>query len=123
MSVLVANHRPQDITVDRAAGTATIIWADRHVSTYSLTWLRANCPCATCREEQWTAAMNTDELTLTASAPPSAGIEGAELVGGYAIQFAWKDGHDSGIYTFAALRRSCPCEQCHPEGAPVLLGK
>jgi len=30
-------------------------------------------------------------------------------VGRYAVQIAWTDGHDSGIYTFEYLRELCPC--------------
>lgn len=118
----VASHRPRDIDVNRAEGTVTITWADGHVSTYTSTWLRANCPCAACREQRWAAENEAEELSLTAEAPPSAEIVGAELVGGYAIQFAWADGHDSGIYGFAALRRSCPCDECNPGGENLELG-
>jgi prepilin-type processing-associated H-X9-DG protein len=121
MSAQAADHRPQDISIDRAAGTVTITWADGHVSAYALAWLRANCPCAVCTEDPWAAAQNPDALSLSASPPPSTEIVGAELVGGYAIRFVWADGHDSGIYTFAALRRSCPCEECNPAGLPRTL--
>ena len=56
--------RPQTITVDRAAGVMRVTWHDGHQSDFSLRWLRANCPCATCREERRAAAMNTDPLRL-----------------------------------------------------------
>ncbi len=117
----IASHRPRDIDVDRAAGSVTITWADWHVSVYTAEWLRANCPCATCREERWEATQENDELSLSSKPPPSAVIEGAELVGGYAVQFVWADGHSTGIYGFAALRRSCPCGECSPEGVPSEL--
>ena len=122
MSVSVTNYRPQDIAIDRAAATVTIKWADRHVSVYRLDWLRANCPCATCREERWEAGQESDEWSLSAAQPPTAELAGADLVGGYAIQFEWADGHSSGIYSFAALRRSCPCEECNADGPPADLG-
>ena len=35
-----------------------------------------------------------------------------ELVGRYAIQFTWSDGHSTGIYSFETLREICPCPQC-----------
>lgn len=35
-----------------------------------------------------------------------------ELVGRYAIQFTWSDGHSTGIYSFDTLREICPCPQC-----------
>jgi DUF971 family protein len=34
------------------------------------------------------------------------------LVGNYAMQLAWSDGHDTGIYSWDALRALCPCPQC-----------
>jgi len=33
-------------------------------------------------------------------------------VGNYGVAIVWSDGHDTGIYTFDALRRLCPCEAC-----------
>ena len=35
-----------------------------------------------------------------------------ELVGRYAIQFTWSDGHSTGIYSFETLREICPCPEC-----------
>lgn len=118
MTFTVANHRPRDIAIDRTARTVTITWADWHESVYAFEWLRANCPCANCREARWQAAQGSDDLKLTDTAPPSLELDGAELVGGYALQLDWADGHNAGIYTFAALRRSCSCEECNVEGTP-----
>lgn len=36
----------------------------------------------------------------------------AELVGRYALQIFWNDGHSSGIYAFSYLRDLCPCAAC-----------
>jgi DUF971 family protein len=113
--------RPQQITVDRAASALRVTWLDGHISTYPLRWLRAHCPCATCREERRVHALNTDELRLLSGPLPSAEIVAAELVGHYAVRFTWADGHATGIYPFAALRASCPCLSCNPDGPPPLL--
>jgi DUF971 family protein len=113
--------RPKSLTVDRAAATLRVEWLDGHISHYPLRWLRANCPCATCREERRAAALEADELKLMSGPLPSAEITAAELVGNYAVRFTWADGHDTGIYVFAALRASCPCLECNPDGAPPLL--
>ncbi|HYI22111.1 MAG TPA: gamma-butyrobetaine hydroxylase-like domain-containing protein, partial [Candidatus Limnocylindrales bacterium] len=32
-----------------------------------------------------------------------------QLVGNYAIQPTWADGHHTGFYTFRRLREECPC--------------
>lgn len=115
------SSRPQSLTVERAAGLLRIVWQDGHVGTYPLTWLRSNCPCATCREERRAAALDTNELKLFSGPLPSAAISAAELVGHYAVRFSWEDGHNTGIYVFSALRASCPCGECNPNGAPPLL--
>ncbi|MCS6827451.1 MAG: DUF971 domain-containing protein [Caldilinea sp.] len=114
--------RPQDITIDRSAGLMRILWLDGHSSEFPLRWLRANCPCATCREERRAAAMAVaDPLRLTATPPPNTEVAGAEFVGQYAIRLTWSDGHATGIFPFAALRTACPCPTCNPEGAPPLV--
>ncbi|MCB0061499.1 MAG: DUF971 domain-containing protein, partial [Caldilineaceae bacterium] len=89
--------------------------------TFPLRWLRANCPCATCREERRSAALETDLLKLSTGPLPSTQIASAELVGNYAIRLRWTDGHDAGIYAFTVLRDSCPCADCHPAGPPETL--
>lgn len=103
-------RRPRSLTVEREAGALDVIWEDDHPSRYSLAWLRQVCPCASCREERRSAGQ--DPLRLSTGPPPSGVVVSAELVGNYAIRFTWQDGHDSGIYTFAALRASCPCSAC-----------
>ncbi len=38
-------------------------------------------------------------------------VERLELVGNYALQFFWDDGHHTGIYTWEFLYRLCPGEE------------
>lgn len=112
---LPPSSRPLDLAFDRQAGVLRVEWADGHKSEYGLRWLRANCPCASCREERRDARAG-DGLRLFTQLP-SAELAAAALVGNYAVQLAWQDGHDSGIYPFAALRAACPCAECNPGGA------
>lgn len=119
---MTTSTRPQDIIIDRTAGIMRVTWHDGHVSDFALRWLRANCPCATCREERRaTALAAADPLHLTSSPPPSTEIVGAEFVGHYAIRLTWGDGHATGIFPFSSLRASCPCAACNPDGAPSLV--
>ena len=37
-----------------------------------------------------------------------------QLVGRYALQFSWNDGHATGIYPFEVLREICPGPECAP---------
>jgi len=46
----------------------------------------------------------------------------AELVGRYAVQIHWSDGHATGIYTFSYLRNLCPCPECTALRASVESG-
>lgn len=110
--------RPKAIAVERSKGELVIEWANQHTSVFVLRWLRANCPCATCREERRSAALETDILKLSSGPLPSMQIADATLVGNYAIRLVWTDGHDAGIYAFSLLRASCPCVICHPAGPP-----
>lgn len=96
--------RPLDIKVKRAEQALHIRWADGSEVVYSADLLRRNCPCATCRSQPPKPA---DRLTLPIlgdkSTQPKT-LVGASLVGRYAIQLAWSDGHDTGIYDFRYLR-------------------
>lgn len=119
---MTTSARPQDITIDRTASVMRITWRDGHVSDFVLRWLRANCPCATCREERRENALAAaDLLRVTSTPPPSIDVVGAEFVGHYAIRLTWSDGHATGIFPFASLRASCPCPACNPDGAPPLV--
>ena len=92
-------------------GQTDITWNDGHLSSYPSWYLRENCPCAGCVDEF------TGRRRLHAGSIPST-LErvSIEVVGNYALQFSWSDGHSTGIYTFDHLRRICPCPQCLPEG-------
>jgi len=65
--------------------------------------LRENCPCAGCSGEEVLLYKYTPQ-----NKPPltedSFMLEKAEIVGNYAIQLKWKDGHDTGLYNWQFLR-------------------
>lgn len=94
-----------------------IDWADGHKSAWSFAWLREACPCATCVEVRKAEGRKAGEpkpkpaSLLPMYAPPAKPIS-ARGVGRYAIEFAWTDGHKSGIYSWEYLRRSCQCKEC-----------
>lgn len=111
--------RPREITADRAAGLLRMVWHDGLVGEYPLVWLRANCPCATCREERKDAA--ADPLRLNVGPPPSADVANLHLVGNYAIRLTWSDGHDTGIYAFSLLREVAPTPGTPLDALPPLL--
>lgn len=87
-----------------------IDWSDGHKSVYAWKHLRANCPCAGCREErvqppdpfQILKPNELVPLALTAVTP----------VGRYAYKLTWSDGHDTGLFTLEHLRSLCQCPEC-----------
>ncbi len=98
---------PTRIDADRAAGRLEIEWADGHVSCYDTTALRWLCPCAFCRGEAGLPGWLDSRPTLTRD---QTRLVDVRLVGQYALQPTWADGHATGYYTFALLRDRCPCE-------------
>lgn len=113
--------RPRSITIDRQAAELRIVWADGVLDAFPLRWLRANCPCATCREARRTAELEQDPLRLATGPAPSTEIAGAELVGNYAVRLDWTDGHTTGIYAFSALRHAGRLAGADPGALPPLL--
>lgn len=89
---------PREIQQEGEAGLR-ITWGDGHTSRYHAPAMRRSCPCAGCVNE-WTGERTlrpesiSDDLTM----------RDLSLVGRYALNFKWSDGHDSGIYSFRYLR-------------------
>lgn len=102
--------RPVDLHIDRKEGLK-IKWADGTASHFPLAYLRKRCPCATCRDNREQQTPTHAGLSLTIL---PAGIEratqfaDAHLVGNYALQITWADGHSTGIYDFRYLRAISP---------------
>jgi DUF971 family protein len=64
--------------------------------------LRYHCPCAGCVDE------HTGRRTLQRSdVPENARPAFAQVVGRYALQITWLDGHQTGIYHFDFLHDLC----------------
>lgn len=87
-----------------------IRWEDGHESVFPARYLRLHCRCAVC----------VDEVSGAPLLEPDSVAEGVhptklELVGHYAIQPSFSDGHFTGIYSFEVLRTLCPCGECQGE--------
>jgi len=99
---------PSSIHADRQAGELQIVWADGHRSVYDFVSLRWLCPCAFCRGEAGQPGWLDSDPTLS---PEQVTLSDISLVGHYALQPIWADGHGTGFYTFEHLRASCPCPE------------
>lgn len=92
---------PREIMQETDA-SMRITWADGRVCLFDAPALRRACPCAGCINE-WTG-----ERTLRPEAVSDAlTISDVEIVGRYALNFRWSDGHATGIYSFRYLRELC----------------
>jgi len=108
---------PEHIAISKSKGIQ-IDWKDGHHSSYSLGYLRDECPCATCTgahgtEPQRTnyAAPNTNPFQMY---KPAIKMNDVQPMGNYAFQIFWNDGHSTGIYSYDHLRKICPCPICKP---------
>ena len=95
-----------------AGRTLALAWGDGHESYLPFDELRRSCPCAACKAERGVPA-SSDPLRVVRGAPRGAvEIRALVPVGAYAVQIAWSDGHETGIWSFESLRRACACEAC-----------
>jgi DUF971 family protein len=91
---------PAAIRAHQAQQLLELTWDNGRVDNLRYHHLRAECPCASCRDE-WTGARILDPASIR----PDLTIEGMEGVGSYAVRLVWNDGHGSGLYTWENLRR------------------
>lgn len=92
---------PEDLTVMLKEQRLVIDWGDRLRSDFPMGDLRRQCPCAGCRAERAEQANNP--LRILKYDPQGVRVTDAKLVGNYAIQLTWSDGHDTGIFDFRFL--------------------
>lgn len=92
--------------IELVGSELAIQWNDQTESFLPLRLLRGACPCAACGgEPDVMGAIVRPEVHYT---PQSFDLAGWKMVGGYAIQPRWDDGHDTGLYTYEYLRRLDP---------------
>lgn len=66
--------------------------------------LRDNCPCASCKGEE-VLLHKYEPIEKQPVTKEGYMLEKIEPVGSYAIKLIWKDGHDTGIYSWDFLRK------------------
>ncbi len=79
-------------------------WDDGSESFIALEKLRRHCPGAGCKGEMDIMGhlYKSPDKPLT---PTAFQLERISLVGGYAVQPLWGDGHGTGLYSFDYLKR------------------
>ena len=70
---------------------------------FPLEFLRKSCPCATCGgEPDVLGRVIKPNVSYNAQ---SFEIKKLQLIGGYALQPTWGDGHSTGLYSWAYLEK------------------
>ena len=78
-------------------------WNDGAETYFDLELLRRACPCAACGGEP--DVMGNISRPEVRYSDASFELVAFNLVGGYAIQPRWRDGHETGLYSFQYLMR------------------
>ena len=99
---------PENIQL--AGRDLAIKWSDSRESYLELEALRRACPCAGCQGEPDIDG-HIDKPHVSYDPSRSFRLKAYSIVGGYAFQPTWEDGHSTGLYTFDLLRRLGPMEE------------
>jgi DUF971 family protein len=86
--------------VEESDSEISIKWSDDLETRYTAATLRRSCPCAGCINE-WTGEKMLDDAKI----PDDISFKHTSIVGRYALNFHFSDGHDTGIFSFAFLRK------------------
>lgn len=95
---------PREI-MQEGDGSLRITWADGRECVYNAPDLRRSCPCAQCVNE-WTG----QRVLKPEAIADDLSMNDISIVGRYALNFRWSDGHETGIYSFSYLRELCEGE-------------
>jgi DUF971 family protein len=78
----------------------SISWSDDAETKYNAADLRRACPCAGCINE-WTG----EKMLKAENIANDLSFSSISIVGRYALNFHFSDGHETGIYSFDYLRK------------------
>jgi DUF971 family protein len=90
-------------TIQPIGSELAIRWNDGTETYLALEKLRRACPCAGCGgEPDVLGHVVKPRVTYT---PASFRLKSWQVIGGYALQPTWEDGHTTGLYTFPLLKQ------------------
>ena len=98
--------RLEPTNIQQIGNELAIQWNDETESYFDLQFLRRACPCAACGGEP--DVLGNIMRPNVSYSDNSFELAEFRIVGGYALQPTWKDGHNTGIYSFQYLRRIAP---------------
>jgi DUF971 family protein len=85
--------------IEESDSEFTIKWSDDSETRYAAPRLRRACPCATCINE-WTG----EKILKDENISEDISFTHVSIVGRYALNFHFSDGHNTGIFSFKYLR-------------------
>ena len=85
--------------IEESDSDVSIKWSDDSETRYKAVQLRRACPCAGCVDE-WTGKKTLQDAAI----PEDITFKHTSIVGRYALNFHFSDGHDTGIFSFKYLR-------------------
>ncbi len=110
---------PEEIR-DISDRTLIIVWSDGHEGLYFAEYLRKNCPCAICNDEEKSPNKSSPFKILgNPELLDNITFVSWEMVGRYAVTFKFNDGHSSGIYPYKLLRNLCQCDLCSGDSISI----
>lgn len=86
--------------VEKARGGLKLVWPEGGSGFLRSRELRAACHCANCIDE-----LSGERILREADIPDDIEALEFESLGNYALRISWSDGHSSGIYPWAQLRK------------------
>ncbi len=86
--------------IEESDSELSINWSDDAETKYNAAGLRRACPCAGCINE-WTG----EKMLRAENIADDLSFSSISIVGRYALNFHFSDGHDTGIYSFDYLRK------------------
>jgi len=89
--------------IQQIGSELAILWNDGVETYFPLEALRRACPCANCGGEP--DVMGNVIRPEVRYEPTSFQLLRFQVIGGYALQLSWADGHASGLYSFNYLRQ------------------
>jgi DUF971 family protein len=89
--------------VQQIGNELAIQWNDASESYFDLERLRRACPCAACGGEP--DVLGNISRPSVSYTDESFQLANFNIIGGYALQLRWGDGHDTGLYSFQYLRK------------------
>ena len=86
--------------IEESDSELSISWSDEAETKYNAADLRRSCPCAGCINE-WTG----EKMLKAENIADDLSFSSISIVGRYALNFHFSDGHETGIYSFDYLRK------------------